>query len=70
MQEVIANTKMTTIVGDIDWKNSPVKNVAKLKIAGGQWRLQPDGSYALKVTYNKAAPEVPIEAKFKLGVGG
>lgn len=70
VQEVIKTTKMTTIVGDIDFAGSPVKNVAKLKIAGGQWRLQPDGSYALKVTYNKAAPEVQIEDSFKLGVGG
>jgi branched-chain amino acid transport system substrate-binding protein len=69
VQEVIKTTKMTTIVGDLDFAGSPVKNVAKLKIAGGQWRLQPDDSYALKVTYNKAAPEVPIEADFKLGVG-
>ncbi len=70
VQDVIKNTNMTTIIGDIDFAGSPVKNVAKLKIAGGQWRLQPDGSYALKVTYNDAAPEVLIEDTFKLGVGG
>jgi branched-chain amino acid transport system substrate-binding protein len=69
VQDVIRNTKLTTVIGDIDWKNSPIKNVAKLKIAGGQWRLLPDGSYALKVTYNKAAPEVPIEAEFTMSLG-
>ncbi|CAN7548214.1 ABC transporter substrate-binding protein [Rhizobium leguminosarum] len=69
VQDVIRNTKMTTIAGDIDWKNSPIKNVAKLKIAGGQWRLKPDGTYDLMVTYNKNAPEVPIQAEFSLDLG-
>lgn len=70
VQEVIRNTNMTTVVGNIDWANSPVNNVAKLKIAGGQWRLQDDGTYDLKVTYNEAAPEVPVQAEFSMDLGG
>ncbi len=66
IQTVIKSTRMTTVVGDIDWAGSPIKNVAKLKIAGGQWRLQPDGTYDLKVTYNRNAPEVPIQADFTM----
>ncbi|MBX4871026.1 ABC transporter substrate-binding protein [Rhizobium bangladeshense] len=69
VQNVIKNTKLTTVVGDIDWLGSPIKNVAKLKIAGGQWRLQPDGKYDLAVTYNKNAPEVPLQADFTLSLG-
>jgi branched-chain amino acid transport system substrate-binding protein len=69
VQSVIKTTKMTTVVGEIDWAGSPIKNVAKLKIGGGQWRLLPDGSYDLKVTYNKNAPEVPLQGEFTMELG-
>ncbi|GAB1381424.1 ABC transporter substrate-binding protein [Pararhodobacter aggregans] len=69
VQAAIRATTMTTVVGNIDWAGSPIRNVAKLKIAGGQWRLQPDGTYDLVVTYNAAAPEVPIQSDFRLGLG-
>lgn len=58
-----------TVVGKLDWANSGVKNVAKLKIAGGQWRLQDDGKYDLVVTYNKSAPDVPLGGEFSLELG-
>jgi branched-chain amino acid transport system substrate-binding protein len=64
----IADTNLDTIVGKVDWKNSPIKNVAKTPLVGGQWRRTPDGPYAydLVITTNKTAPEIPTAGTFEI----
>ncbi|MGV8987034.1 MAG: ABC transporter substrate-binding protein [Cypionkella sp.] len=37
IMEAITATNLNTIVGPLNWKNSPVKNVYKAPLAGGQW---------------------------------
>lgn len=57
----IKDTTLDTVVGKLDWKNSPIKNVAKTPLVGGQWRLSNGGKnkYDLIITSNKSAPEIP-----------
>lgn len=70
VRNVLKTLKMDTIVGKINWADTPIKNVAKTSVVGGQWRLGSKvGSkhkYELLVTNNEAAREVPVQAKLRL----
>lgn len=66
VRDALAQMKMKTIVGDIDWPDSPIKNVSKTPVVGGQWRLGGKYKYQLQVTNNGPAPEIPVQAKLKL----
>lgn len=63
----ISSTSLDTIVGKVDWKNSPIKNVAKTPLVGGQWRRTPNGpnKYDLVITTNKTAPDIPTGGTFE-----
>lgn len=70
VQAAISAMSLDTIVGRLDWKASPIKSVAKMAIAGGQWRVTDDASaYDLVVTYNKNMPDVPVGADFDMVIG-
>jgi branched-chain amino acid transport system substrate-binding protein len=58
--------KMDTIVGNINWADTPIKNVAKTKVVGGQWRLGGKHKYQLLITNNGMAPNIPVQAEVKL----
>lgn len=63
----IAHTDLQTVIGRISWPSSSIKNVAKIRVVGGQWRILPGESKAqLFVTNNASAPEVPVQRKFEL----
>ncbi|MBO6754970.1 MAG: ABC transporter substrate-binding protein [Roseibium sp.] len=57
-----------TVVGPVDWANSPIANVAKTPLVGGQWRLSDVGphAYDLVITTNNAHPEIAAAAEFEL----
>lgn len=55
--------KVDTVVGPLDWTSGPQPNVAKTPLAGGQWRLQPDGSYELVIVSNAGQPRIPVAGK-------
>lgn len=59
--------KTETVVGTVDWANSPIANVSKTPLVGGQWRLSKDGphAYDLVITTNNSAPEIPAAAEFE-----
>jgi branched-chain amino acid transport system substrate-binding protein len=61
MIAAIADTSVDTIVGKVDWKNTPIKNVSKTPLVGGQWRLAKDSKfkYDLVITSNETAPNIP-----------
>ena len=54
--------KVSTIIGDLDWANGPVPNVAKTPLTGGQWRQTDGGEFPLEMTIvsNSVAPMVPL----------
>ena len=52
----IKTTNLETIVGHINFRTGPVPNVAKTKLAGGQWRKGKKHKYELLVVENKGVP--------------
>jgi branched-chain amino acid transport system substrate-binding protein len=61
--DAIKATNLNTIVGHISWKNGPVPNVAKTKLAGAQWRKGTKYKYELQVVSNKLVPGLKKTAK-------
>jgi branched-chain amino acid transport system substrate-binding protein len=63
--KAISSTKLSTVVGHIEWgqKNLPPfaqKNIAKTPLVGGQWRLRNGNKYEIVITDNKTATEIPV----------
>jgi len=61
----IGATNLSTIVGDVNWSNGPVKNVTKTPLVSGQWQKQGD-NMELVITSNANAPEIPVGGELKL----
>ncbi len=66
VRKALAEMKMDTIVGAINWVDTPIKNVSKTLLVGGQWRLGGQYKYELLIVNNNAAPQIPVQAKLKL----
>lgn len=61
IRDALKSMKVDTIVGTVDWTSgTPVPNVAKTKLVGGQWRKAstPTG-YDLVIVDNSGNPDVP-----------
>jgi branched-chain amino acid transport system substrate-binding protein len=61
----VAATNMSTIVGDVNWSNGPVKNVSKTPLVSGQWQKAGDG-VELVITNNSEAPNIPVGGELQL----
>ncbi len=66
VRNALAKMKMNTIVGAINWADTPIKNVAKTLLVGGQWRLGGKYKYELLIVNTDAAPHIPVQADLKL----
>ena len=60
VRDSLLATDLNTIVGNVNWKNSPIKNIAKTPVVGGQWRLGGDFKYDMVITNNQSAPVIPL----------
>ncbi len=60
VRDAIRDTNLNTIVGNVNWKDSPIPNVSKTPVVGGQWRLGGDYMYDMVIINNDLAPEVPL----------
>jgi branched-chain amino acid transport system substrate-binding protein len=70
IRDAIKATAMDTIVGKVDWtKNTPVPNVAKTPLVGGQWGKGTTFTYDLVIVSNKDHPEIPAGGKMR-PIGG
>ncbi|MDQ0083146.1 branched-chain amino acid transport system substrate-binding protein [Variovorax boronicumulans] len=58
--------KHDTIIGRLDFTSSGIKNVSRMRVVGGQWRVNAAGKPELFITNNKTAPEIPVQRKFEL----
>ncbi|MGD9701964.1 MAG: ABC transporter substrate-binding protein [Acidimicrobiia bacterium] len=61
VRDALPGLKVDTIIGTVDWTSgTPVPNVAKTKLVGGQWRAAdtPTG-YDLVIVDNTGNPDVP-----------
>jgi branched-chain amino acid transport system substrate-binding protein len=65
--KAISETTLDTVVGKIDWKTTPIKNVAKTPLVGGQWRRTPEGpfKYNLVITENALATNIPAASEMQ-----
>lgn len=56
------------MVGPVNFKDSPIKNVAVTSLAGGQWRKAKTGKapYELLIVHNGTAPFIPKQSDLTL----
>ena len=56
-----------TVVGKVDFKGSPLKNVGLTHITAGQWQRSEGGKFKfdLKVVDNSTNPAIPVDGKLK-----
>jgi branched-chain amino acid transport system substrate-binding protein len=67
VRDAIADLDIDTVIGKVDFRNSPMKSVASTWVTMGQWHKNPEGSkfpYELYVTNNVTAPHVPVQKTF------
>ena len=60
VRDAVAGLSVDTIVGTVDWADTPIGNVAKTQLVGGQWREAdtPTG-FDLVIVDNSGNPDVP-----------
>lgn len=63
VRDAIAGMNMETIVGPVNFADSPISNVAVTEVAGGQWRKTDGGKHPfdLVITENTLAPSVNVQ---------
>ena len=66
VSEALRTLKLQTVIGQLDFANSGIKNVSKMRVVGGQWRVGTNGKPELFITHNKTAPEIPVQRAFSL----
>ncbi|MCA0242486.1 MAG: ABC transporter substrate-binding protein [Proteobacteria bacterium] len=69
VRDAIAKMKLDSVVGPINFKDSPIKSIAVTQMVGGQWRKAKAGSkfpFELLITQNATAPNIPVESSLKL----
>jgi branched-chain amino acid transport system substrate-binding protein len=60
VRDAVAGLSVDTIVGTVAWGSGPVKNVAKTKLVGGQWRAAETlTGYDLVIVDNSGNTDVP-----------
>ena len=64
--DAIRTLKLDTVIGRLDFAGSGIKNVSKMRVAGGQWVIDSKGKLDIVVTHNGTAPEIPVQRKFEL----
>jgi branched-chain amino acid transport system substrate-binding protein len=57
--DAIAQLRIDTVVGPLDWSTGPVRNVAKTPLVGGQWRTGAENPFDLVIVSNIQHPEIP-----------
>ena len=63
--DAITKTDINSMVGPVNWKAGPVKNVQKTPLVGGQWQKK-DGKFELVITTNVQHPNIPVGGELKL----
>jgi branched-chain amino acid transport system substrate-binding protein len=68
VRAALAATKLETVVGPVDFTNTPVPGITKTPLVAGQWRKAKSGpyNYDLIVTYNGTSAPFVVDDEFKL----
>ncbi|MEJ7687621.1 MAG: ABC transporter substrate-binding protein [Variovorax sp.] len=64
--DALRKLKQQTVIGQLDFAGSGIKNVSKMRVVGGQWHLGAGGKPEIFVTNNRTAPEIAVQRKFEL----
>lgn len=64
--DAIRGLKVDTVIGRLDFAGSGIRNVSKIRVAGGQWLVGDGGKLDIVVTHNGSAPEIPVQRQFEL----
>jgi branched-chain amino acid transport system substrate-binding protein len=64
--ETLRSLKQQTVIGALDFRDSGVASVSKIRVVGGQWHVGQGGKPELFITSNETAPEIPVQRKFEL----
>jgi branched-chain amino acid transport system substrate-binding protein len=68
VRDAIRDMTLDSIIGKVDFRNSPIKSVAKTAMVGGQWQRTAAGSrfpFDLQVVDNPTATHIPTTADLK-----
>ena len=65
VRDAIGKTNIVTIQGPINFTNGPVKNVSRISLVGGQWKLGTKYKYEVDIVSNTTSPSIPTTAKMR-----
>lgn len=63
IRDAIVATNYQSLVGPIQWKTGPVKNVCLTPLVGGQWKPGKNFKYDLHIVNNLTAKNIPLDSK-------
>jgi branched-chain amino acid transport system substrate-binding protein len=68
VRNALADTKVDTVIGQVDFTTGPVPGITKTPLVGGQWRRTKKGKYKydLRVTYKGSTKGFEVQDRFKL----
>jgi branched-chain amino acid transport system substrate-binding protein len=64
--DAIRGMRHDTVIGQLDFNASGIRNVSKIRVVGGQWHVGAGGKPDLVITNNSTAPEIPVQRKLDL----
>lgn len=64
--DALRGMRHDTVIGQLDFNQSGIRNVSKMRVVGGQWHVGADTKPELFITNNRTAPEIPVQRKFEL----
>lgn len=64
--DAIRGMRHETVIGQLDFNQSGIRNVSKIRVVGGQWHVGSGGKDELVITNNATAPEIPVQRKLEL----
>ena len=65
IRDAIVATNLNTLVGPIQWKTGPVKNVCLTPLVGGQWKKGAKFKTDLHIVNNETAKNIPLDSKME-----
>lgn len=63
--QAIRDTRLSTVVGRVNWSDGPVANVSPTPLVGGQWKDGEQYRYDLHIVSNERAGEIPVQSAFE-----
>ena len=63
--DAMAATNYQSIVGPVNFKTGPMKNVSSTPLVGGQWVKGKKFKYDIEIANNSAYPGIPTTKKFE-----